>query len=114
MRDGQPQSFGAAQLTAPPGPARVQLILSSSSDSQVVLSNVASLSSDLYGDIDLEDDEDAEAKKPLPDGRLTSYEHEDSVCVYLAAPHKSQSRPSAVHVATLACRAARFAARRAP
>jgi len=56
-----------------------QLILSSSSDSQVVLSNVASLSSDLYGDIDVEEDEDAEAKKPLPDGRMTSYEHEDSV-----------------------------------
>jgi len=58
-----------------------QLVLSAGSDSRVVLSNMASLSSDLYGDIEVEDEEDEEEKTaPLPDGQIASYdEHEDSV-----------------------------------
>jgi WD40 repeat protein len=58
-----------------------QLILTSSSDFQVGLSNAGSISSVLYAQLD-EDDEDDEdgANAPTPDGLIAMYEeHEDSV-----------------------------------
>eukprot|EP00039_Didymoeca_costata_P004176 m.71816 g.71816 ORF g.71816 m.71816 type:complete len:350 (+) comp12279_c0_seq1:165-1214(+) len=57
-----------------------QLILSSGSDFKVVLSNAASLSSDLYGELDNEEEMGEERKQPIPDGQIAVYdEHEDSV-----------------------------------
>ena len=54
-----------------------QLVLTSSSDSRVILSNIASLSSEPYGH--LEDDEESE-KEPDTDRVISTFEeHEDSV-----------------------------------
>lgn len=61
-----------------------QLIISSSSDNQVALSNAGSLSSGLLEHLEEEEDDDEdEASKPQPDGLILTYEeHEDSVyCV---------------------------------
>lgn len=56
-----------------------QLILTSSSDSRVILSNIASLSSEPYGHIDDEEDE-GEEREPDTDRVISSFEeHEDSV-----------------------------------
>ena len=60
-----------------------QLILTSSSDSQVILSSIASLSSEPFGHIDDDDEDDEEEAKPrepLPDRVISVFEeHEDSV-----------------------------------
>lgn len=60
-----------------------QLILTSSSDSQVILSSIASLSSEPFGHVDDDDeDEEEEAKprEPLSDRVISVFEeHEDSV-----------------------------------
>lgn len=55
-----------------------QLVLTSSSDSRVILSNIASLSSEPYGHID--EDEDDNEKVPDVDRVISTFdEHEDSV-----------------------------------
>jgi len=55
-----------------------QLVLTSSSDSRVILSNIASLSSEPYGHLD-DDDEESE-KEPDTDRVISTFEeHEDSV-----------------------------------
>ncbi|XP_002154835.2 EARP-interacting protein homolog [Hydra vulgaris] len=55
-----------------------QLVLTSSSDSRVILSNIASLSSEPYGHID--DEDNSESKEPDSDRIINIYdEHEDSV-----------------------------------
>ncbi|XP_014221007.2 EARP-interacting protein homolog [Trichogramma pretiosum] len=60
-----------------------QLVLTSSSDSRVILSNVASISSEPFGQIVSEEDatmEETCSKEKLEDGVLAKYEeHEDSV-----------------------------------
>ncbi|XP_071447895.1 EARP-interacting protein homolog [Hetaerina americana] len=66
-------------------PLHDQLVLTSSSDSRVILSCVASISSEPYGhciDDDLHEDNEEEKEKPskMEDGVLAAYdEHEDSV-----------------------------------
>uniref|UniRef100_A0A8C4Q1V3 EARP complex and GARP complex interacting protein 1 n=1 Tax=Eptatretus burgeri TaxID=7764 RepID=A0A8C4Q1V3_EPTBU len=69
--------------------AHDQLVLSSSSDSRVILSNMASISSEPFGPAMDEDDEDEEGtsekrvdekREPLADSIIATYEeHEDSV-----------------------------------
>ena len=71
-------------------PYHDQLILSSSSDGHVVLSSMASLSSEPHGHIieDTEENEEEAQKEPtLEDGKISSYDdHEDSVyCVEWSA-----------------------------
>ncbi|KAG1682467.1 EARP-interacting [Nymphon striatum] len=58
-----------------------QLILTSSSDSRVILSNIASLSSEPFGHLIDDENEDDESRKNVPeDGVISRYEeHEDSV-----------------------------------
>ncbi|EDO41365.1 predicted protein [Nematostella vectensis] len=61
-----------------------QLVLSSSSDSRVVLHNMVSLSSEPFGHLDDEDEDEDQRDKgssgPASDGVIASYdEHEDSV-----------------------------------
>ncbi|XP_054772763.2 EARP-interacting protein homolog [Lytechinus pictus] len=69
-----------------------QLILSSSSDSRVILTNASSISSEPFGHMDEDDDEEEEdedimdneeknkTKEPIKDGVIATYEeHEDSV-----------------------------------
>uniref|UniRef100_UPI00358F764D EARP and GARP complex-interacting protein 1 isoform X2 n=1 Tax=Myxine glutinosa TaxID=7769 RepID=UPI00358F764D len=69
--------------------AHDQLVLSSSSDSRVILSNMASISSEPFGPVVDEDDEEEEVtsekrmdekREPLADSIIATYEeHEDSV-----------------------------------
>ena len=62
-------------------PCHDQLILSSSSDGHVVLSSMASLSSEPQGHL-IEDDDDVEENREptIEDGKISSYDdHEDSV-----------------------------------
>ncbi|XP_072026211.1 EARP and GARP complex-interacting protein 1-like [Amphiura filiformis] len=64
-----------------------QLVLTSSSDSRVILTNASSISSEPFGhldddddDSDKDDDEEEKAKEPIKDGVIATYEeHEDSV-----------------------------------
>ncbi|XP_067032800.1 EARP-interacting protein homolog isoform X1 [Acropora muricata] len=61
-----------------------QLLLSSSSDSRVILNNIISLSSEPFGHLDEEDEEDGRQEKgsrePTKDGVIATFdEHEDSV-----------------------------------
>lgn len=57
-----------------------QLLLSSSSDGHVVLSSMASISSEPQGHLIDDDDDDAEAEPTLEDGKIRTFDdHEDSV-----------------------------------
>ncbi len=65
-----------------------QLVLSSSSDSHVALSCLASISSEPYGQLDDEDDEEKQQSPVLEDGLLRRFEdHEESVyaCAWSSA-----------------------------